>query len=159
MARTLKLWRGRALIVALAAITCGRAAEQRERTSDLDGVAVGTWIDSAINARQTHGADFYARSVVNDWSEGTSDGVFRTKAMMLRQLRDSTQAGPMKECNSDVQLRGYGRTIIVTYIRTTSSHREGECNETTSIVTDTFVKINGRWMQIASHSSSASRKP
>ena len=159
MARTSNLRRGRALIVALATISCGRAAEPRERTSELDDAAVATWIDSAIYARQTHGADFYARNVVDDWSEGTSDGVFRTKAMMLRQLRDSSRAGPMKECHSNMILRGYGRTVVVTYTRTTSSHRDRECSETTSIRTDTFVKINGRWMQIASHSSSASREP
>lgn len=156
MVRKSKLRCCRALIAALAAITCGRAAEPREHATELDDATLVAWVDSAIVARETHGADFYAQNVVDDWSDGTNDGVFRTKAWLLRKLRDSTSTGPTKECHSHMTVSFYGLTAVVTYILTTDSHRDGDCKETTSIVTDTFVKTNGHWMQLASHSSSAS---
>jgi hypothetical protein len=157
---TSKRRRCRAVLCALAVFACTRASEPANSAATaLDGAALDKWEGDAILASLSHDADFYSQNLVDDWSGGSSDGSFQTKSMLLRELRDSTKRGPTMVCHSHMTLRFFDLTAVVTYIRTTDSHRDGNCVQTTAIETDTFVKTNGHWLQIASHTSSASRRP
>ena len=56
---------------------------------------------------------------------------------------------------SELKVRVYGNTAVATYKAIYDILIKGEHRAHTIIATDTFVKIDGEWKQIASHGSEA----
>jgi len=117
-------------------------------------VAAITKIENdSIKADLTNDKTFYQKTLADDWTLGYSDGVWWTKADLLKQLADHPEKNKTnKEEFSDLKVRVYGSTAIATYTDSFDALVNGEHEVRTVITTDTFVKIGGEWKVVASHS-------
>jgi len=117
-------------------------------------VAAITKIENdSIKADLTNDKTFYQKTLADDWTFGYSDGVWWTKADLLKQLADHPEKNKTnKEEFSDLKVRVYGSTAIATYTDSFDALVNGEHEVRTVITTDTFVKIGGEWKVVASHS-------
>ena len=146
------------VIAALLLVACTGAAHADPATDDSVGsrheaADIEKFENDAAQADVSHDVEFYTKNLAEDWYAGASDGTFRTKQMRLAEVRDSSKTIVAKECISHLIVRLYGKTAVAQYIRSYTSHRDGECRERETIITDTFVNDDGRWVQIASHGS------
>jgi ketosteroid isomerase-like protein len=82
----------------------------------------------------------------------SADGHMQTKAEMLAALK----SGEVKFEKSDVdelKVQVYGNAAVLMGRWTGKVIEKGEASESTERFTDTFVKQNGQWRCVASHSS------
>ena len=82
-----------------------------------------------------------------------SNGKFQSKKDLVSDLTDKTHFTTLHETLSDIKVRVYGNTAIATYSETDDAVINGERRSTSMITTDTFVKMDGRWKEVAEHSS------
>jgi Domain of unknown function (DUF4440) len=68
-------------------------------------------------------------------------------------MKDNTKNKTTSEVITDLNVRIYGDTAIATYTSTQDSVYHGEHSVRTILSTDTFVRRDGSWKQVASHSS------
>jgi hypothetical protein len=111
------------------------------------------WEQQALEADLHADVSFYEKNLVDDWTDGTSWGSFQDKNTLVSDLKNSAKNITTKESLSDMQVRIYGNTAIATYKETYDALIHGERRVRTIITTDTFIKRDGRWIQIAAHSS------
>ena len=99
--------------------------------------------------------DFYQKVLADDWTRGDSDGTYYTKADLLNLMGDKNSIKTNSEKLSGLKVRVYGDTAVATYKDTYDLLIKGEHRAHTIIATDTFVKMDGEWKQVASHGSEA----
>ena len=101
-------------------------------------------------------ADWLTRVLADDASFVTSMGQRQTKAQVVADFK----AEKTKTCQVDqMQVRAYGDTAVVTgRWRITGTDAKGKPFPTPeSMFTDTFVRLNGQWQCVASHSSAVTK--
>ena len=98
---------------------------------------------------------FYQKVLAEDWTRGDSDGTYYTKADLLNLMGDKNSIKTNSEKLSGLKVRVYGDTAVATYKDTYDLLIKGEHRAHTIIATDTFVKMDGKWKQVASHGSEA----
>jgi Domain of unknown function (DUF4440) len=119
-----------------------------------DPVAVITqWEHDAAAADVAGDISFLQKNLSDDWTDGMSNGKFQSKKDVVSDLTDKTHFTMLHETLSDIKVRIYGNTAIATYSETDDAVINGERRSTTMITTDTFVKTDGRWKEVAEHSS------
>ena len=82
----------------------------------------------------------------------SADGHMQTKAEMLAAIK----SGEVKFEKSDVdelKVQVYGNAAVLMGRWTGKVIEKGEASESTERFTDTFIKQNGQWRCVASHSS------
>ncbi|HKP02703.1 MAG TPA: nuclear transport factor 2 family protein [Chthoniobacterales bacterium] len=84
---------------------------------------------------------------------GDSDGTFYTKTDILELMADGRNLKTNSEKLSELEVRVYGDTAVATYKDTYDIVIKGKHRAHDIIATDTFVKVGGKWKQIASHGS------
>ena len=72
-------------------------------------------------------------------------------------MKDSKNNKTNSEEISDLKVRLYGDTAIATYKSTYDTLYHGEHRARTILSTDTFVRLDGSWKLVASHSSQLAR--
>jgi Domain of unknown function (DUF4440) len=95
---------------------------------------------------------FYEKILADDWTGCDSDGVWYTKADVLKQFADPAKNKTNAEKMSDLKVRGYGNTAIATYKESYDALVNGEHGVRIVISTDTIVKMGDEWKEVASHS-------
>ena len=100
---------------------------------------------------------FYRKVLAEDWTRGDSDGTYYTKAGLLNLMADAKNIKTNSEKLSELKVRVYGDTAVATYKDTYDILIMGQRRAHTIIATDTFVKIDGEWKQVAGHSSQAAK--
>ena len=98
---------------------------------------------------------FYQKVLAEDWTRGDSDGTYYTKAGLLNLMGEKNSIKTNSEKLSELKVRVYGDTAVATYKDTYDLLIKGEHRAHTIIATDTFVKMDGEWKQVASHGSEA----
>ena len=98
---------------------------------------------------------FYQKVLVEDWTWGYSEGTWRTKADLLKNLADPQNHKTNSEKISDLKVRVYGNTAVATYKDASDRMDTGQHHAKNVITTDTFVKMGGEWKLVASHESTA----
>jgi hypothetical protein len=68
-------------------------------------------------------------------------------------MADANNIKTNSEKLSELTVRVYGNTAVATYKDTYDLLIKGEHRAHTIIATDTFVKMNSEWKQVASHGS------
>jgi ketosteroid isomerase-like protein len=92
------------------------------------------------------------RIMANDWAGISWDGKTYTKAQTIAEVKsgtttvESTTMEPLK-------VRVFGDTAVVTGGDTEKSKYQGKDTSGRYLWTDVFVKRNGRWQAVASHST------
>ena len=94
----------------------------------------------------------FAKFFAADWKLVLEDG----KVLTLANLTDVLNGGKLKFRSiklSDLEVRSYGETAIVLGLEEIDGSWEGEGFRTKNRFTDVFVKKDGGWQCVASHSS------
>jgi len=119
-----------------------------------DPVALITqWEHDAAAADVSRDVPFFQKNLSDDWTDGTDNGKFQSKKDLVSDLADKTHFTMLNETLSDIKVRVYGDTAVATYSETDDAVINGERSSITMITTDTFVKMDGRWKEVAEHSS------
>jgi hypothetical protein len=100
---------------------------------------------------------FYQKALAEDWTRGDSDGTFYTKAEVMKLMGDAKDFKTNSEKLSELKVRVYGNTAVATYKDTYDIRFKSEHRAHTIIATDTFVKMDGEWKQVASHGASVAK--
>jgi hypothetical protein len=126
------------------------------RATDGDVVTAISRLEAeAVKADLAGDPAFYRKALAEDWTRGDSDGTYYTKAQLLNLMADAKNIKTNSEKLSDLKVRVYGNTAIATYKDTYDIVIMGQHRAHTIIATDTFVKIDDEWMQVASHGAEA----
>ena len=115
--------------------------------------AIANLENDAVKADLAGDPAFYQKVLAEDWTRGDSDGTFYTKDDVLKLMTDTKIFKTNTEKLSDLKVRVYGNTAVATYKDTYDILIKGEHRAHTIIATDTFVKMDGEWKQVASHGS------
>lgn len=104
----------------------------------------------ATNANDT---TWVQKNYADDWTGGFSGGTWMTKDSVLNDAKDSANNKMNHDEISDLKVRVYGNTAIATYTDSYDAMMHGEHRVKTVLSTDTWVRMNGQWKLVASHSS------
>ena len=88
---------------------------------------------------------------------GTSRGTWDSKQSIASDMKDSKNNKTNSERISDLKVRVHGDVAIATYKNTYDSLIKGQHYARTVLSTDTFLRENGAWKQLAGHSSQAAK--
>jgi ketosteroid isomerase-like protein len=144
-------------LTAVASVTALGFA-QSTTPSDSETVAAITQLEKdAVKADLSQDSSFYDRYLAEDWTGGTSRGTWDTKQSLLADMKDVKNNKTNSESIRDVKVHVYGDTAIASYTSTYDSMIKGQHYARTIITTDTFMRRNGEWKQIAGHSSQAAK--
>jgi len=147
------------LLVAVAAFTVCVLSVGSAHSEQADAVA---WITryerDATTADLAGDVSFYRKNLADDWSDGMSNGQFQNKKELISDLTDKTQNITFHETLADMNVRAYGNTGLATYTETYDALIAGNHVARTIITSDTFAKIGGQWMLVASHSSAVAQE-
>ena len=138
------------------ALFAGLGVTRAQTGTNADVVATITNLENdAVKADLAGDPDFYQKVLADDWTRGDSDGTYYTKADLLNLMGDKNSIKTNSEKLSGLKVRVYGDTAVATYKDTYDLLIKGEHRAHTIIATDTFVKMDGEWKQVASHGSEA----
>jgi hypothetical protein len=138
------------------ALFAGPSATQAQTGAKADVVtAISNLENDGVKADLAGDPDFYQNVLADDWTRGDSDGTCYTKADLLNLMGDKNSIKTNSEKLSELTVRVYCDTAVATYKDTYDLLIKGEHRAHTIIATDTFVKMDGEWKQVASHGSEA----
>lgn len=145
------------IAVALAIATIpSTAAASKAKSSNTENNAVATITqmeNASVTADLAGDTSFVENNYADNFTSGSSWGNWETKQSILADMKDGAKNKTNSEAISELNVRVYGDTAIATYRNTYDSMFHGEHRARTVLSTDTFVKQNGSWKQVASHSS------
>jgi len=102
------------------------------------------------NAIVSNDADAVAQFVSDDWIIIDPDGGVIDKGRFLAVMRSGALTHEAME-STDVRLRAYGDTAVVTAVTSTKGKFMGQEFTSRERATDVFVKRDGRWQCVLTH--------
>ena len=142
------------LALATTAFSVMAFGKKAGRAPDKDAVATVTQMENdSIKADTTGDPSYVEKNYADNFSGGSSWGNWETKQSILADMKDNKNNKTNSEVISDLNVRIYGDTAIATYKSTYDSLYRGDHRARTILSTDTFVRQDGSWKQVASHSS------
>ena len=135
-------------VSAFPAIAFGQA-----NSSAADVATITQMENASVKADMAGDSSYIEKNYAENYTGGSSWGNWETKQSLLADMKDSKNNKTNSEAISDVSVRVYGDTAIATYKSTYDSLYHGDRRARTILTTDTFVRQNGSWKQVASHSS------
>jgi hypothetical protein len=135
------------------ALFAGLSVIQAQTTANADVTAISNIERDAVKADLAGDPGFYQKVLAEDWTRGDSDGTYFTKAILLNLMADTNSIKTSSEEISGLKVRVYGNTAVATYKDTYDLLIKGQRRAHSIIVTDTFIRMDGEWKQIASHGS------
>ncbi len=110
-------------------------------------------IDASWNSlRLESDVEGLERLLCDDWLLTHSDGRVQDKADYLRELSSRTRANQAIE-NQEVEVRLHGDTAVVTGTSVQAGTRNGQPWSGRFRFTRTWIRRDGEWRMLASHSS------
>jgi 2',3'-cyclic-nucleotide 2'-phosphodiesterase (5'-nucleotidase family) len=143
-------------IVVLAALSLV-AATKKPPTTDDAVAAITQFENDAVKADLAGDQSFFEKNYAENWTGGFSGGTWTTKQSMLADMKDTANNKMNSEEISDLKVRVYDNTAIATYTDTYDALIRGEHRAKTVLSTDTFVRQDGVWKEVAGHSSVAAK--
>jgi uncharacterized protein DUF4440 len=142
--------------IVVSAVLSPLAAAKKQLTT-IDAVAAITQFENdAVKADLAGDSSFFQKNYADNWTGGFSGGTWTTKESILADMKDSANNKMNSEEISDLKVRIYdNNTAIATYTDTYDGMVRGEHRVKTVLSTDTFVRQNGVWKEVAGHSSVA----
>jgi hypothetical protein len=152
----MKMRTGVWVCVAAVALILSAAALKNAAAAGSDGTAAITKLENdEVKADLAGDKAFYEKNLASDWSGGDSSGQWFTKAAMLKMMDDAKNNKYNSEKISELKVRAYGDAAVATYKDTYDAMVQGEHRMRTIIATDTWVKQEGAWKEVASHACTA----
>ena len=116
-------------------------------------------LENAWNQAQLHHDSKVLDGLVADTFVSTdNDGTFMTKTQFLVDNKDLSYA-PTLMANSDERIFLYGNAAVVAGIYHAKGLDKGKPFDHYGRFTDTWVYLNGKWVCVASHTSTLKKKP
>jgi Domain of unknown function (DUF4440) len=144
-----------ASICAAVMIAAGSLTYARRADNDPVVAVIAKIENDTVRADLANDTKFFEKTLADDWSFGSSDGTWYTKAELLKEFADPPNNKTSAEKISELKVRVYGDTAIATYRDRFDDVVKGEHRVRNVISTDTFVRIGGEWKEVASHSCQA----
>jgi len=141
--------------IVLSAVLSPLAVAKKQPTNDQAVAAITQFENDAVKANLAGDSSFVEKNYADDWTGGFSGGIWTTKESVLADAKDSANNKMNSEQISDLKVRIYDNTAIATYTDTYDGMVRGEHRVKTVLSTDTFVRQNGVWKEVAGHSSVA----
>ena len=136
------------------AVSTFPALGQTSSATDAAAIATITQMENAsVKADMAGDSSFVEKNYTENFTGGSSWGNWETKQSILADMKDSKNNKTNSEAISELSVRVYGDTAIATYRSTYDSLYHGDRRARTILSTDTFVRQNGSWKLVASHSS------
>ena len=141
----------RLISICLLAALCGIANHVQAQARNTDEQQLIQLERDVAKANVTKDAAVMRRILADDYVEVTSRGTSHTKAEALAGL----QSNSFTSFDADnLKVRIYGDAAVVTGRSTYSGTFEGvNYTKRQVLFTDTFVKKDGRWQEVASHAT------
>jgi beta-glucosidase-like glycosyl hydrolase len=144
------------LAVGVAVLVLGTAILAQTQTESVEQELIkleNAWNDALI--KQDWG--FLDKLLADDYISTDSDGAVQTKAQSMARLKSGEEVF-ISAVNDDFRVRVYGDAAVVT-LRIAEKHKaKGKDISEQVRVTDTFIKLAGRWQVVAEHSSRIAQK-
>lgn len=154
-----------AVLLITALFSLGAVALDPARSPD--AVAIRKWEDAALAAELANDDRFFADNLHVDWTLGTNTGRFQSRRDFIRDVHDGDPNLVVNASIEGMDVRVHGDTAIATYQKDYEVHvlddrllhtggdrpRHADDVAVHLLVTDTFVRDGGRWLQLASHAS------
>jgi hypothetical protein len=142
--------------IVICAVLSPIAVAKKQSTSDEAIAAITQFENDAVKADLAGDSTFFKKNYADNWTGGFSGGTWTTKDSMLADAKDIANNKMNSEQISDLKVRIYdNNTAIATYTDTYDGMVRGEHRVKTVLSTDTFVRQNGVWKEVAGHSSVA----
>jgi Domain of unknown function (DUF4440) len=141
------------LVVAGLLLSLNAMAKSPKTDVAKDVADITQWENDSVKADLAGDSSFYDKGLADDWSAVHSWGVTEDKAANMATLKDTKNNKMNSRSIANVKVRVYGDTAIATYEDTYDSLINGKPLARTVISTDTFVRQNGAWKQVASQST------
>ena len=142
--------------IIMCAVLSPLAVAKKQSTSDAAIAAITQFENDAVKADLAGDSTFFEKNYAEDWTGGFSGGTWTTKQSILADAKDTANNKMNSEAISDLKVRIYHNDIaIATYTDTYDGMVRGEHRVKTVLSTDTFVRENGVWKEVAGHSSVA----
>src|ERR1700756_3163531 len=136
------------------AVSTFPALGQTSSATDAAAIATITQMENAsVKADMAGDSSFVEKNYTENFTGGSSWGNWETKQSILADMKDSKNNKTNSEAISELSVRVYGDTAIATYKSSYDSLYHGDRRARTILSTDTFVRQNGSWKLVASHSS------
>jgi hypothetical protein len=143
-----------AIALAVTVFTVPALGKKPGKAGDAEAAATIMQMENAsVKADLAGDSSFVEKNYHDEFTGGSSWGNWETKKSILANMQDSKNNKTTSEEISDVSVRIYGDTAIATYKNTYDTIYHGERRARTILSTDTFVRQDGTWKQVASHSS------
>ena len=142
--------------VLMTAITASASPKKQSKEEVM--AAITQMENNAVKASLAGDTSYIQKNYVADWTGGFSGGVWTTKDSVLDDSKDRANNKMNTQVISDLKVRVYGDqndAAIATYTDTYDGMIRGEHRVKTVLTTDTFIRQNGEWKQVASHSTVA----
>jgi ketosteroid isomerase-like protein len=153
-----KLFVACALGVTVVATVPAIVSSQGQKTTGSDAVAAITRIENdGIRASLANDPSYYEKNLANDYTGGTSQGTWDTKASLLADMKDVQNNKTTSQDMKDLKVRVHGDLGIATYDSTYDAMIKGRHYARTILCTDTFQQQGGSWKLMASHCSEAAK--
>src|SRR5690242_17990247 len=116
------------------ALLAGLGMMRAQTGANADAVAAVSKLENdAVKADLANDKAFYQKVLAEDWTGADSDGVWYTKAEMLKLMDDAKNNKTNSEKISDLKVRAYGNAAVATYRDTYDSMMKGEHRSRTVI--------------------------
>ena len=116
-------------------------------------------LENGWNQAQLHHDSKALDGLVADTFISTdNDGIFMTKAQFMADNEDLSYA-PSVMTNSDERIFLYGDVAVVAGIYHAKGLNNGKPFDHYGRFTDTWVYLNGKWLCVASHTSTLKKRP
>ena len=142
--------------IVVSAVLSPLAAAKKQPTNDQAVAAITQFENDAVKANLAGDSSFVEKNYADDWTGGFSGGIWTTKQSILADAKDTANNKMTSEEISDLKVRFYdNNTAIATYTDKYEGIVRGEHRSKTVLSTDTFVRQDGMWKEVAGHSSVA----
>jgi len=130
------------LALSIPCLTFAQGVEQQLKKLEIQ------WADADVKK------DFAAieRILADDFTNSGFDGEFANKAQFIESVKSGEDV-VSSYAYSDMKVRVYGDTAVVTYVEKAKETFRGKDVSGTSRWTDTWVKRGDSWQCVASHGS------
>jgi hypothetical protein len=129
---------------------------KKQPTTEEAVAAITQFENNAVKTDLAGDSSFFEKGYADDWTGGFSGGIWTTKQSILADAKDTANNKMTSEEISDLKVRIYdNNTAIATYTDTYDGMVRGEHRSKTVLSTDTFVRRDGVWKEVAGHSSVA----
>ena len=137
------------LVVLLSVVSA--AWSQANKSNGGTEKAVAALEQQWLQSQKTNNPDLVAPLLAPEFISTNSDGKSTDKAGSLARAKATNYSSVDYV---DVKVTAYGNTAIATGgFKATGTDDQGKAMEENEVFTDTWVKLNGKWQCVASHSS------